>query len=145
MSSSRLAKLLALAVGSALGPLGCEDPPITLTVGDGGGEGPGSDAAVDGGFQLSTCKACMAAPDEPGPGCDNEYGPCEADPKCTGILQCIYAAGCFGGKSSRFLSCGIPCVEEAGVLTSTDPSLGTATSLFECVVNGACGPSCTTK
>ncbi|MGH7438894.1 MAG: hypothetical protein ACRENE_24675 [Polyangiaceae bacterium] len=122
----------------------CADPSITLTVGDAGGGSPG-DAGGDSGFDLAACKACMAQPDKPGPGCKAEYDPCIASAKCDGVLNCIYAAGCFGGKSSQFLTCGIPCVMDAGILTNNDPALTTSTALFECVVNGACGPQCVTK
>jgi hypothetical protein len=142
MNSPRPGRTLALAALLALGA--CADPAITLSVGDAGA--PSSrDAGGEGGFDLAACKACMAQPGMPGPGCKTEYDPCIESTKCSGVLNCIYGAGCFGGKSSQFLTCGIPCVEDAGIVTNNDPALTTATTLFECVVNGACGPECVTQ
>jgi hypothetical protein len=122
----------------------CADPSITLSVADADG-GPPRDAGGEGGFDLAACQACMAKPDKPGPGCKTEYDPCIASSKCDGVLTCIYGKGCFGGKSSQFLTCGIPCVMEAGILTNNDPALTTSTNLFECVVNGECAPDCVTQ
>ncbi len=142
MNVVRLASTLALA---AVLSSACMDPPITIVPIPEAGAMTASDAAVEGGFDLGPCKACMATPDTPGPGCGTEYSACESDSKCPQVLVCIYQAGCFGGPSSKFLTCGIPCVTSAGIAAGNDPALGIATNLFECVVNGACGPECVTQ
>jgi hypothetical protein len=90
------------------------------------------------------CQRCVESPDEPGPGCGTETSACSADPQCAQIYACALREGCFE-KASRHdaVSCGIPCAQEAGVVSTSDPVVSLILGVTECVSNGACGGICT--
>jgi hypothetical protein len=90
----------------------------------------------------AACFACMAAPDEPGPGCETAFSACKGNEKCNIIIGCGFERGCFQGSKKGFLTCGLPCVTAGGVLTGDDPVLTLASNLFQCSANGPCGASC---
>jgi hypothetical protein len=113
--------------------------PSVYIVSDDAGAAPSdarSDVAV---ADPATCVPCVNAPDKPGPGCDTEYAACEADATCNGLWQCVLASGCIGGPPASFISCALPCANEAGGIPSA------AAGLFECLANGACSSVCVTK
>jgi hypothetical protein len=102
-----------------------------------------SDAGADAGTgPQQACSACMAAPDEPGPGCETAFLACKGNEKCNIIIQCGFERECFQGSRKGFLTCGLPCVTAGGVLTGDDPVLTLASTLFQCLANGPCGDIC---
>jgi len=101
----------------------------------------GEDAGPSG---IEVCAACLAAPEDPGPGCKTPYDACIAEPGCKRMIQCAFADGCFLGARKAFLGCGIPCLDKAGVKTSDDHVLTFASALFTCLANGPCGDRCFT-
>ena len=101
------------------------------------------DAGEDGGLTpLEICAACIAAPEDPGPGCKTPYDGCVAEPACKLMIQCAFDDGCFLGPRKTFLGCGLPCLDKAGVKTSDDKILTHASNLFQCLANGPCGDRC---
>jgi hypothetical protein len=101
------------------------------------------DASDDGGTDpLAACRACMTAPDEPGPGCQSVVNACQQNPKCSGIIDCGFELQCIGGSKRAIFACGLPCVARVGVLTPDDPTLLLAANFFQCVANGPCGDIC---
>jgi hypothetical protein len=130
-----------LLAGIAL-PCACLEMPVTRISHT---EGPvvtadASDDAATG--PQAACLACMAAPDEPGPGCETKFLACKQDPKCSVIIDCGFERQCFQGSRRAFLGCGLPCVTSGGVLTGDDPILILASNLFQCLANGPCGNLC---
>jgi hypothetical protein len=103
------------------------------------------DASADAPDPLAVCAACLAAPEEPGPGCRTTYTTCTDNEKCGVIIQCGFDAGCFLGSRRAFLACGLPCVSAAGVLLPDDPTLKLASNLFQCFSNGPCADICFTS
>jgi hypothetical protein len=103
----------------------------------------GQDAGEDAGpGPLEICKACVAAPEDPGPGCKTPYDTCMREPKCGRMIQCAFDDGCFLGPRRGFLGCGLSCLTKAGVETSDDTVLTPASNLFQCLANGPCGDLC---
>jgi hypothetical protein len=137
-------RLASTAMLTALLPWACVDPPITILLPPDANV-PTPDGSVEGGFDLAACKKCVAAADMPGPGCGSEYSACEGDSKCSAMIACAFESGCVGGPSVAFIGCAIPCAEDAGALSSSDPAFTLARSLFQCLVNGACTATCLTK
>jgi hypothetical protein len=114
------------------------DPPIYF-VGDDAGGAPVDGASDAVAISTATCIPCVEAADTPGPGCGTEYAACEADATCGSLWECVVAAHCIGGPPSKFISCALPCANEAGGIPSA------AASLFECLANGPCAPACVAK
>jgi hypothetical protein len=103
----------------------------------------GPDAGEDGGLDpAAACRACMAAPEDPGPGCKMPYDTCMANGMCRTMLACAFEFQCFLGPQRLFLTCAIPCLERAGVDNMNAEVLTTASSLFQCLANGPCRNSC---
>jgi hypothetical protein len=135
----RFTHLVLLAI--AVLPCACLDMPITHIdktrdpvvdpdAGDGGTDPQGA------------CFSCMAAPDEPGPGCEASFGTCMQNEKCAIIINCGFEKQCFQGSRKAFLGCGLPCLALAGVIIGDDPVLTLASNLFQCLANGPCGDIC---
>jgi hypothetical protein len=102
------------------------------------------DAELDGGDVDTTlgCYACIAAPDDPGPGCGTEFAACEAEPKCKAIMDCVLATGCFYLASTKeFTNCAIPCAIEAGVTSTDDPVVILGLNVAYCA-DKVCRPYC---
>jgi hypothetical protein len=108
-----------------------ENPVVTPDAGEDAGPGP-----------LELCAACLAAPEDPGPGCKTAYDACVGEPPCKLMIQCAFDDGCMLGPRRAFLGCGIPCLDKAGVKTSDDKILTFANNLFQCLANGPCGDLC---
>ena len=123
-------------------PWGCFEMPIVHVDKT---EGPvvGPDASDDGGMDpQAACRACLAAPDEPGPGCQTAFSACQQNPKCTVFIDCGFELKCFEGSKRAVLTCGLPCLSRGGVLTPDDPALTLASNFFQCAANGPCGDIC---
>jgi hypothetical protein len=90
-----------------------------------------SDAAVDGDASAPevvvppTCLGCLNwADDAAPPGCAAQLAVCMTNPKCAATYACTVANGCFQQPSFRqIVNCGIPCAEEAGIVTGNDPAV----------------------
>ena len=137
----RVVNCLTLIVMVAL-PCACLDMPITqISKTDNPVVRPdaGDDSGLD---RLAICAACIAAPEDPGPGCKTPYDACIAEPPCKLMIQCAFDDGCFLGARKAFLGCGLPCLDKAGVKTSDDKILAFASNLFQCLANGPCGDLC---
>jgi hypothetical protein len=117
------------------------DPPINVVVAEAGGAHE-IDGGAEGGSNVTACKACLETPDEAGPGCGSEYTVCTANAECAAMIACTFAAGCYKGSPSLYVNCALPCAMEAGALSGMDPVLKLASPLFNCIVGGACTPSC---
>jgi hypothetical protein len=142
LSIMRVVSCLTLIAVAAL-LSACLDMPITrlsktdnpVVVPDAGGDAP---------TPLEMCAACVAAPEDPGPGCKTPYDACVAEAPCKLMIQCAFDDGCVLGPRKAFLACGLPCLEKAGVKTSDDKILTFASNLFQCLANGPCGDLCFT-
>jgi hypothetical protein len=102
------------------------------------------DAGEDAPDPVAICAACIAAPEDPGPGCQTPNDACMAHPKCARMIQCAFDDRCILGPRKTFLGCGLTCLTKAGVETSDDSVLVLATTLFQCFANGPCGDVCFT-
>ncbi len=90
MSMLRLASTVVL---TGLLPWACVDPPITVILPPEAGIRAPPDSSVEGGFDLTACRSCVAAPDMPGPGCGSAYSACEGDSKCKAMIACAFESG----------------------------------------------------
>ena len=136
----RVIRLALLCV--AAWPSACLDMPITRIDKT---KGPivDTDAATDGpAGPQAACMVCMAAPEEPGPGCQTIYRTCREDAKCSVFIDCGFERECFQGSKKALFNCGLPCANIGGVLTPDDPALTLAANLFQCLANGPCGDIC---
>ena len=98
------------------------------------------DAAEDADAAMTTCRACLGAPDAPGPGCGDELAACQADPKCGAALACALADGCFDrGSLGQLVVCGLPCAKAAGIVSNDDPAVTQAFNFLHCA-----GTTCVT-
>jgi hypothetical protein len=88
------------------------------------------------------CRACIAAPEDAGPGCKTPYDVCSANGMCKVMIECAFSEGCFLGPSRDFLTCALPCLDKAGVDRMNAVILETASNLFQCFANGPCRGSC---
>ena len=90
------------------------------------------------------CQRCVESPDEPGPGCGNAVAACVDDPVCVLVYQCALSRGCLEKADQReSVSCGVPCAEEAGVRSSSDPVVTLILGVTNCIAGNACGAICT--
>jgi hypothetical protein len=120
----------------------CLDMPITRISKTEDPVGRG-DAGEDGDFDpQAACRACVAAPDEPGPGCEKVLSACQADPICNFLINCAFESVCFQGSRKAFLTCATPCLTKAGVMTGNEKVIEIASTLFTCAANGPCGDVC---
>ena len=104
---------------------------------------PIPDAGEDGGLDpAEACRACVAAPEDPGPGCKTPYDACIADGMCKAMIECAFDERCFLGPQRTFLTCAYPCLGKAGVSTMNAPVLEKASNLFQCLANGSCNAFC---
>jgi hypothetical protein len=107
------------------------DDPIVIDAGEDGGSDP----------QVA-CRACITAPNEPGPGCLNNYTTCVEHPLCKIMINCAFDLQCYQGSRKAFLTCAYPCLEKAGITTGNEEVITIASTLFTCSANGPCGNIC---
>jgi hypothetical protein len=95
-------------------------------------EGSVPDAAVDGDASTRpevvvppTCLGCLHWSDDAmPPGCASELAACMTSSKCAATYVCCVASGCFqAGSFKGIVNCGIPCAEDAGIVSSNDPAV----------------------
>jgi hypothetical protein len=88
------------------------------------------------------CRACLEAPEDPGPGCAGPLAVCMADEKCPIIYECGFVRECWSlPTQTEVTSCGFPCFQEAGVTSLGDPVVAVTLGVLACVL-GACQPAC---
>lgn len=122
------------------------------------GDGGQGDAAIDGDASAPevvvppTCVGCLNTPDDAASrGCATELGACLANAECASTYHCCVAHGCFQQPTFRdIVNCGIPCAEEAGIVSQQDPAVMLIYGIAVCAscnCNGICaigdaGPGC---
>jgi hypothetical protein len=128
-------------------------PMPDVTVGEAGPmtEGSVRDATFDGDVLIvpevvvpPTCLGCLNWPDDAAPpGCAAELAVCMTNPKCAATYSCCVASGCFATGSFRgIVNCGIPCAEDAGIVSSNDPAVQLIDNIATCATcncNVICG------
>jgi hypothetical protein len=137
--------MLAPALASILG---CVDAtPSDFTVPDAGSGGQPDvdygdlppDAITD---PIEICRACLAAPEDPGPGCATGYNACMAIEQCMKIVNCYLEAGCAQKPTmAEANGCALPCFVSNGVSSLDDPIIPIATPVGACAT-AACHPAC---
>jgi len=121
--SGWLATLASVALAAA-----CNDERLPPPSVDGGLVEP-SDVANEVADPNPPCRACIAAPNEPGPGCADELSRCGLN-RCFEIFECGYAAGCqFKKSTSEAVECYRPCL---GRFAEYDPALVAISNLLSC-------------
>jgi hypothetical protein len=88
------------------------------------------------------CVQCLETPDQPGPGCATELGECRGDPKCNATYDCVIAKSCLTkGDQKKIILCGLPCAQEAGILTQDEPSAVLILDIVACI-QASCASPC---
>jgi hypothetical protein len=129
--------------------LGCVDAtPSNFTVPDAGSGGAKPD--VDYGDlppdaiadPKELCVACLAAPEDPGPGCATAYDACVVNAQCLMIVNCYLDTGCaMKASMGEATLCAVPCFQAAGVTGFGDPVIAIASPVGACAY-AACQPAC---
>ena len=72
-----------------------------------------------------TCVGCLNTPDDAAsPGCGTEIAVCHTNSECAATYACAVATGCFQQPTFRqIVNCGLPCAEDAGIMSTTDPAV----------------------
>jgi hypothetical protein len=134
--------MLAPVLGSILG---CVDAtPSDFTVPDAGsGGGPDVDFGDSPSDPVERCKVCLAAPEDPGPGCATAYNTCMAIEQCDKIITCSIMKGCPAlptmGENNL---CAVSCFVANGVSGLDDPIIPIASPVGGCAwdqCHAACG------
>lgn len=125
--------------------LGCLDvDPLPFYPRDAGTMDVGSvdDAGEDAPDPKAVCRACIETPNDPGPGCGDQYQACFANDKCVLIFECVLAKGCTSAPTQpEIINCALPCVSEAGGVNIGDPAVQLILPIAPCVL-GVCKPAC---
>jgi hypothetical protein len=89
-------------------------------------------APRDAGFlPEASCTVCLERP--PDNGCGEILGSCRSDPRCAPVLTCLEAKHCFDRPTlDDKLTCGLPCVIEAGITRTDDPTVQRLLDLVQC-------------
>ena len=82
----------------------------------------GPDADVD---NRPPCIRCVQSPDDAAvPGCASEIAACQQNTECAATYVCALANDCLNQPSFRdIINCGLPCAEEAGIMSENDPAV----------------------
>ena len=94
----------------------------------------------------AACKACLEAPEDPGPGCKGPVDACKADEMCAKIYDCGFENACWGlAAIPEIQICGyMKCIVPLG-LGLSDPSVALATAVVVCTIPkcnpNPCGPT----
>ncbi len=99
---------------------------------------PPKDAAFAGD---GSCTACLELPAAQH-GCDDQLSACRQDPGCAPVLTCIQTLDCFDRPSiDEKLTCGAPCIQEAGITAVDDPRVVALLNVVKCGQR-QCGVAC---
>jgi hypothetical protein len=88
------------------------------------------------------CLTCLLKPNSD-KGCADEIMGCEADSRCKTVYDCMVIDSClerpvFDDK----IACTLPCLTEAGIVSTQDPTVSVLLNIVKCGENG-CGTECT--
>lgn len=119
------------------------DVPVASDVAPPEGGGDVRDAAAPEVYVPPTCVGCLGTPDDAAPpGCGTELALCLANSECAATYACAVATGCFQQPTFRaIVQCGIPCAEEAGIMSTNDPAVTLIYNIAvcaQCSCNGPC-------
>ena len=110
-------------------------PPVTVI--DDASNSDALDAAPP-----ETCESCLGTAEHPGPGCPDTVAVCENNPTCSAAYHCAIRSGCLLSTSTDlFVSCGIACANEAGLVDFSDPAFLQMYAIFTCA-SASCGQYC---
>ena len=88
------------------------------------------------------CKACLEAPEDPGPGCATAYATCMADRKCKSISDCAFELDCWKlPMQGEITICALECFFKEMVFDPADPIAMVLNPVAACVL-GVCQPVC---
>jgi hypothetical protein len=112
-------------------PLDYHEPTL-----DAGTDGSGIDATV-----RNACRDCVTVEGAP---CWRDYMPCITDDRCVAFSDCLFDLGCFSFPQLQDrITCGQPCFQRVGVVTSSDPALQLTLPVNGCTSPGnSCGSAC---
>jgi len=147
--------LVAALVGAAacldLTPIVYEEAPkrdASAAPPDGGTVDAAVDGVADADAEVDVdmrppCVRCLTSPDDASvPGCADEIAACVANAECAATYACAVANGCFEQPSFRdIVNCGIPCAEDAGITSSSDPAVTLIEAIATCAQN-SCNQPC---
>jgi hypothetical protein len=77
----------------------------------------------------ASCSTCLYTPQA----CQPTIDDCRADPGCRPILECVEAARCFDAPTiDDKVSCGVPCLVDAGITNVDDPRVDRLLGVIRC-------------
>jgi hypothetical protein len=119
----------AFGLIAALAVAGCIDmAPLQNEAGDAGSD---SGRVVDPVLELA-CRTCLFGENSV---CRPEVAACEANDNCRRMLECSGRRGCLTAPTiQEQTTCALPCLDEVGVKTSTDPGVVLSLLLTGCKV-----------
>ncbi len=98
------------------------------------------DDSAEGGDPNSACRACFAAPEVPGPGCD-KFAQCQTQPSCLDVFECGFQRGCWSrDDQSDITGCALECITSLG-LQLDNPGVQTIIAMGPCL-QMQCRPFC---
>lgn len=87
------------------------------------------------------CLACLDEPNADG-GCRDQIDVCLGNAKCAEVYRCVAANACFDLPTlDDKIFCTVPCLEDAGITTTGDPTVGVLVDVVKCGQSG-CGVAC---
>jgi hypothetical protein len=103
------------------------------------------DASLEGSADAvpaETCESCLGTAGHLGPGCPDVVTACENNPTCSNAYHCAIRVGCLSSPSTDlFISCGLSCANEAGLIDYSDPAFLQMYAIFTCAA-AHCGQYC---
>jgi hypothetical protein len=101
---------------------------------------PTADSGSDAQTAADVCDACLHGPNDPGPGCADEYAACDADAKCKAQQECYQERCSTKTASADVFRCGSQCFADLGVAID-DPASTLSYNIFLCST-GSCKSVC---
>ncbi|MDB5216151.1 MAG: hypothetical protein JWO86_4078 [Myxococcaceae bacterium] len=69
-----------------------------------------------------SCLKCLEAPES----CAGIIEQCQQDPRCNPVYACIVREACLDLRTlDDKINCSLPCAQDAGILSATDPVIAT--------------------
>jgi hypothetical protein len=132
---------LGLGIGWGILAIACIDTsPVVISKDGGDVVFPDDASSSDVDDPFPACSGCIAAPNDPGPGCGNELKTCRDTDPCIFIYDCAYASGCVFKKSqNESVACALPCA--AQLKYAYDVAISAAIALTTCF-HHSCGDVC---
>jgi len=70
----------------------------------------------------ASCLKCLEAPET----CDGIIEQCQQDPRCDPVYKCIVGEACLDLRTlDDKINCSLPCAQDAGILSASDPVIST--------------------